>query len=572
MLSMPMPYRSFIVALQKAKRFSNRIASMGACREPSLFTASTFTKHVTILTSTLCICLAFSFSVLSQTGPGSRFSSQVTQEGALTNNSNVSTIPGPPGSPGPPGAFNFVASLPALCTPGITASVQLSVAPYLAYYCSATNTWTLIGGSGSGSGCGTLPISPNGVPQICTSTPSGGVGQAGAFNLGGVPVNNNNETTCATQTLNVLDRATAIFCTGGSTSTFTLPVHTTSGFAASFPFILFNLNSGAMTLSPNTDTIDTATLFPNWGDHLYNNASGNWQTAQFPLFAAFPNCTDSAGNHLNFTASTGVFSCGTTSSGGGNSYGSAINPGITHIDEEFFWNIANVGTTAGQYGWTVNVIGAQTNCNSNGYQDPGAASPHDGVYEVVTDATAAHGCAIALGRSNATLNDPFIALDTTTNYDGIWIYKLSTTTTLSTLAGFVNGNSTQLPTNYIGVRFDNTGVAKCGATQTTACADTNFTFVTCKAAACQESTTNSIAATSANWVKVRIRSTVAGSWAFSICAGDGCTLGTETTLSNGSSQVPSVEMSPGFQITAGAASSVFLLCDKFEIVRNPDGR
>jgi len=261
--------------------------------------------------------------------------------------------------------------------------------------------------------------------------------------------------------------------------------------------------------------------------------------------------------------------CGGASGG---TYGSAINPGITHIDEEFFWNIANVGTGAGLYGWTVNVIGAQSNCNSNGYVDPGATTVHDGEYQIVTDATAAHGCAAALGRSNASLNDPFVALDTTTNYDSIFIFKLSTTTTISALVGFVNTNNVQLPTNQIAVRFDNTGVTKCGATQTTACADTNFTFVTCKAAACQESTTNSIAATSANYVKVRIRSTVAGSWAFSICSGDGCTLGTETTLSNGSSQVPSVEMSPGFQITAGAASSVFLLCDKFEIVRNPDGR
>ena len=39
------------------------------------------------------------------------------------------------------GGLSFVASLPATCTPGVTASVQLSVSPFLIYSCTATNTW-----------------------------------------------------------------------------------------------------------------------------------------------------------------------------------------------------------------------------------------------------------------------------------------------------------------------------------------------------------------------------------------------------------------------------------------------
>ena len=42
------------------------------------------------------------------------------------------------------GGLSFVASLPALCTPGTTQSVQLSVAPYTINYCSALNTWTAL--------------------------------------------------------------------------------------------------------------------------------------------------------------------------------------------------------------------------------------------------------------------------------------------------------------------------------------------------------------------------------------------------------------------------------------------
>lgn len=40
------------------------------------------------------------------------------------------------------GGITSVASLPATCTPGVTAPVQLSVSPFGVYTCSATNTWT----------------------------------------------------------------------------------------------------------------------------------------------------------------------------------------------------------------------------------------------------------------------------------------------------------------------------------------------------------------------------------------------------------------------------------------------
>lgn len=152
------------------------------------------------------------------------------------------------------------------------------------------------------------PTSPNGVPQFLTNTPSGGAAQAEAWGLGGVPVNNNAETTCATQTLNVLDRATAIFCSGGTTSTFTLPVHTTSGFGLNYPFMVYNGNSGNMTLTPTTDTIDRGTLLPAWAAYLYNNSAGNWQSNQFPAYAAFGATCGDATHALNWSTTTG-FGC-----------------------------------------------------------------------------------------------------------------------------------------------------------------------------------------------------------------------------------------------------------------------
>ena len=46
---------------------------------------------------------------------------------------------------------SFVSSLPALCTPGLTPIVELSIPPYSVYYCSAMNTWTAVGSSPIGS-------------------------------------------------------------------------------------------------------------------------------------------------------------------------------------------------------------------------------------------------------------------------------------------------------------------------------------------------------------------------------------------------------------------------------------
>jgi hypothetical protein len=50
------------------------------------------------------------------------------------------------------GGLQFVASLPATCTPGATASVQLSTAPFTLNYCSSTNTWQAISLAPSTSG------------------------------------------------------------------------------------------------------------------------------------------------------------------------------------------------------------------------------------------------------------------------------------------------------------------------------------------------------------------------------------------------------------------------------------
>lgn len=83
--------------------------------------------------------------------------------------------------PGGGGGLKFVASLPATCTPGVTASVQLSVAPYAIYYCSATNTWSPSSASGS---CPALTTGTGGVCMV-GSTSAGWSPTAGDWYIRG---------------------------------------------------------------------------------------------------------------------------------------------------------------------------------------------------------------------------------------------------------------------------------------------------------------------------------------------------------------------------------------------------
>jgi hypothetical protein len=90
------------------------------------------------------------------------FIAQIFAFGQTTGNPvpNVNTVVTGPGQGGGGGGLAFVASLPATCTPGVTASVQLNVAPYAIYFCDATNHWTIASsGSGAAAFCINLYVS-----------------------------------------------------------------------------------------------------------------------------------------------------------------------------------------------------------------------------------------------------------------------------------------------------------------------------------------------------------------------------------------------------------------------------
>ena len=116
-------------------------------------------------------------------------------------------------------------------------------------------------------------------------------------------------------TMQYSDRGTYQKISGGSTATLTLP-QVTSNTAANFPFLTCNFNSGNETLQVNAaDKIDgsslggTQTVLPNWCAFVYQDSSsapGNWWTARFPTFLAFPTCGSST-TALGFSPTTGIF-------------------------------------------------------------------------------------------------------------------------------------------------------------------------------------------------------------------------------------------------------------------------
>lgn len=182
------------------------------------------------------------------------------------------------------GGLNFVAALPGTCTPGVTASVQLSVAPYTINYCSAVNTWTALG-NGSITGTGLQ----YGIAEWTTATNLGSTvppgGSVGQFNCGYtiLVALSPQYPTCpqvglagraitgatATDTILFTDNNNVVRYEGSVAVAVTLPRPFNDLFNTKFFTILQNETTGAstaVTVTPTTLTINgNATLVINQG-------------------------------------------------------------------------------------------------------------------------------------------------------------------------------------------------------------------------------------------------------------------------------------------------------------------
>jgi hypothetical protein len=165
------------------------------------------------------------------------------------------------------------------------------------------------------------PTAPNGIPQVWTDTPAGGVSQAEAWGIPGVAVDEQSGTSYPIPITDDVSLLTG--CNGSATSW--------SGFtlANNYSFAFLNQCAGLITYTPASGTVNgnATQIIPNkwFGFHYTDNTSTFMPV--MPTILAFPNCTDTGGNHLNFTAATGALSCGNTSSGGGG--GSSVWSSLT---------------------------------------------------------------------------------------------------------------------------------------------------------------------------------------------------------------------------------------------------
>lgn len=96
------------------------------------------------------------------------------------------------------------------------------------------------------------PTTPNGVPQILTDIPSGGVAAAELWALPGVSVN---AQTGATYTIAVGDRARYVSFSNAGAIAVTLPQAGSAGFDSNFVFVACDLGAGTATITPTTSTI-----------------------------------------------------------------------------------------------------------------------------------------------------------------------------------------------------------------------------------------------------------------------------------------------------------------------------
>lgn len=226
-------------------------------------------------------------------------------------------------------------------------------------------------------------------------------------------------------------------------------------------------------------------------------------------FKAISDCQDTAGNHLNYTQSTDVFSCGTTSSGGGSGVDPLDRTTLAFRDDFLASTVSSALTVTGDYGWASFALsGALTVSRIAG------TYPHLGQVRIQgASTTTGNGSAIAIGNAGNGVST-FDKLSTHT-FDSVWVVRPANTTNGQYLVGFQDHDNV-FETNGCYVKYDTTN------------SDTAWIAI------CEQSSTPTTvslvtAPSTTNWSTIRIYSTVAGTTNFAVCNGDGCTLPTSGT-------------------------------------------
>jgi hypothetical protein len=174
-----------------------------------------------------------------------------------------------------------------------------------------TTLGDLIAGGASGAASRLAgPTTPNGIAQALTSTPSSGAATTPSWSIPGVAIDAQTGTSFTIPVADDVHFVTGNNAAATAWTGFTL--------ANNYAFSFMNLGAGLITYTPASGTVNgsaTQIIPQNWFGFHYTDNTNTFMPV-LPSIGAFPNCTDTGGNHINFTSATGAFSCGTSNSGG----------------------------------------------------------------------------------------------------------------------------------------------------------------------------------------------------------------------------------------------------------------
>ncbi len=186
-------------------------------------------------------------------------------------------------------------------------------------------------------------------------------------------------------------------------------------------------------------------------DQLLVSNGTTWQAK------SLSNCLDSGGQHLNYTASSNSFSCGTSGDGTGGGSGNATWSTTTSQVVGEYINHPNNNTD-------IVCVGGTSTSTCSSYNDPNVP----GSSVIVGDATSTPWAMMTVGNTLSvggyTASGYFISTSTTANQ-----FRYSSTTASTITSLYITGASTGCAT-FTGTLISSTGVA-CGSGSGGAAAD-----------------------------------------------------------------------------------------------------
>lgn len=370
----------------------------------------------------------------------------------------------------------------------------------------------------------------------------------------------------------------------GSNTATAVPVGGVSGLGSGVGTWLAT-PSGANLASALTTGLPLTAVATEAANTVVANVSGG---SAAPTAASLPSCTDTSGNHLNYTNGTG-FSCGTSSSGatgtgaaysvlGNSTTGSTTRADVTAsfssvtepiqglvctsgvgcswsrlpfdttvatiINSEFgyYGTAGGAGLAGGQAMFQVTVSGASAGIQAQASNQFTTDTNHPNVVEMTTGTVTSGGWTLSQHGSSNTAGASGWGVKTGMVVD--WLYNIpvlsGATNTFRDSIGLFDNIGTSAIVNGVFVTLDSNS-------------DTHWAINSCKASTCQGNTASSLVATT-GWHHITAVATSATSVTYYV---DGTSIGTTNTTAD---MPVTFNMTPSIRRVASAGCAAVGTC------------